>query len=122
MYFNDRQQKIIEKTIKNGGYVNIVCNQGSFSNSGCGDEWIIFREKINNNNIDDLPYLTHLTATNYLFECLEVVKNNAKGFNKSYGGYIFTSLLIELYDEYDELIKCNNFDYDDVVDVDYYYY
>ncbi len=122
MYFNDRQQKVIGETIKKGGYVNIVCKQGSFTNSGCGDEWVIFREKINNNNINDLPYITHLTATNYLFECLEVVKSNAKEFNKSYGGYIVTTLSIELYNVNEDLIQCNNFDYDDVVDVDYYYY
>ena len=93
-----------------------------FTNSGCGDEWIIFREKINNNNINDLPYITHLTATNYLFECLEVVKNNARDFTKKSNGYIETNLIIKLFNRYDEQIQITSYDFDDLVDVDYYYY
>lgn len=122
MYFNENQKRAIKETIEKGGYVKIVCSQGSYTNSGAGDEWIIFSEKIEKNNIDDLSYITHLSSVNYLYECLEVVKNNAKGYLKKPNGYIETNLIIKLFNKDDEQIQINSYDFDDVVDVDYYYY
>ena len=122
MYFNTNQKRAIKETISKGGYAKIICSQGSYTNSGAGDEWIIFSETININNISDLSYITHLTSVNYLYECLEVVKNNAKGYLKKPNGYIETNLIIKLFNRYDEQIQITAYDFDDLVDVDYYYY
>ncbi len=122
MYFNVNQRRAIKETIEKGGYAKIVCSQGCYTNSGIGDDWIIFCEKIEKNNIDDLTYLTHLTSANYMWECLEVVKNNAKGFLKKPKGYIETNLIIKLFNRDDEQIQITQYEFDDVVDVDYYYY
>lgn len=122
MYFNENQKRAIKETIEKGGYAKLVCSQGSYTNSGVGDEWIIFSETININNISDLSYITHLTSVNYLYECLEVVKNNAKGYLKKPNGYIETNLIIKLFNRYDEQIQITSYDFDDLVDVDYYYY
>lgn len=46
MYFNENQKRAIKETIEKGGCVKLVCSQGSYTNSGIGDEWIIFSEKI----------------------------------------------------------------------------
>lgn len=79
-------------------------------------------KKLKKNNIDDLSYITHLVSTNYLLECLEVVKNNARDFTKKPNGYIETNLIIKLFNKDDEQIQITAYDFDDVVDVDYYYY
>ena len=122
MYFNTNQKRAIKETIAKGGYAKIICSQGSYTNSGIGDEWIIFSETININNISDLSYITRLTSVNYLYECLEVVKNNAKGYLKKPNGYIETNLIIKLFNKDDEQIQITEYDFDDLVDVDYYYY
>lgn len=122
MYFNTNQKRAIKETISKGGYAKIICSQGSYTNSGIGDEWIIFSETININNISDLSYITHLTSVNYLYECLEVVKNNARDFIKKPNGYIETNLIIKLFNRYNEQIQITAYDFDDLVDVDYYYY
>ena len=122
MYFNENQKRAIKETIAKGGCAKLVCSQGSYTNSGIGDEWILFSEKIEKNNIDDLSYITHLVAANYLLECLEVVKNNAKGYLKKPNGYIETNLIIKLFNKDDESIQITAYDFDDLVDVDYYYY
>ena len=122
MYFNVNQRRAIKETIAKGGYAKIICSQGSYTNSGIGDEWIIFSEKIDKNNIDDLSYITRLVSANYLWECLEVVKNNAKGYLKKPNGYIETNLIIKLFNKDDESIQITAYDFDDLVDVDYYYY
>lgn len=122
MYFNTNQRRAIKETIEKGGYAKLVCSQGSYTNSGAGDEWIIFSEKIEKNNIDDLSYITRLVSANYLWECLEVVKNNAKGYLKKPNGYIETNLIIKLFNKDDESIQITSYDFDDLVDVDYYYY
>ena len=122
MYFNTNQRRAIKETIAKGGYAKIVCSQGSYTNSGIGDEWIIFSETININNISDLSYITHLTSANYLWECLEVVKSNARDFIKKPNGYIETNLIIKLFNRYNEQIQITEYDFDDLVDVDYYYY
>ena len=122
MYFNTNQKRAIKETIAKGGYAEIICSQGSYTNSGIGDEWIIFSETININNISDLSYITHLSAVNYLYECLEVVKNNARDFIKKPNGYIETNLIIKLFNRYNEQIQITTYDFDDLVDVDYYYY
>jgi hypothetical protein len=122
MYFNTNQKRAIKETIAKGGYAKLVCSQGSYTNSGVGDEWIVFSETININNISDLSYITHLTSVNYLYECLEVVKNNAKGYFKKPNRYIETNLIIKLFNRYDEQIQITEYDFDDLVDVDYYYY
>ena len=122
MYFNTNQKRAIKETIEKGGYAKIICSQGSYTNSGVGDEWIVFSETININNISDLSYITHLTSVNYLYECLEVVKNNAKGYLKKPNGYIETNLIIKLFNRFNEQIQITAYEFDDVVDVDYYYY
>ena len=122
MYFNENQKRAIKETIEKGGCVKLVCSQGSYTNSGIGDEWILFSEKIEKSNIDDLSYITHLVSVNFLYECLEVVKNNAKGYLKKPNGYIETNLIIKLFNKDDESIQITAYDFDDVVDVDYYYY
>ena len=122
MYFNENQKRAIKETISKGGCAKLVCSQGSYTNSGVGDEWIIFSEKIDFNNIDDLSYITRLVSANYLWECLEVVKNNAKGYLKKPNGYIETNLIIKLFNKDDEQIQITTYDFDDLVDVDYYYY
>ena len=122
MYFNENQKRAIKETIEKGGCAKIVCSQGSYTNSGIGDEWIIFSEKIDFNNIDDLSYITHLVSVNFLYECLEVVKSNAKDFIKKPNGYIETNLIIKLFNKDDESIQITSYDFDDVVDVGYYYY
>ena len=121
MYFNENQKRAIKETIEKGGCAKLVCSQGSYTNSGVGDEWIIFSDKIEKNNIDDLSYITRLVSANYLWECLEVVKNNAKGYLKKPNGYIETNLLIKLFNKDDEPIQITAYDFDDLVDVDYYY-
>lgn len=122
MYFNENQKRAIKETIKKGGCAKLVCSQGSYTNSGIGDEWVIFSELVDQSNIDDLSYITHLVSANYLWECLEVVKNNAKGYLKKPNGYIETNLLIKLFNKDDESIQITSYDFDDLVDVDYYYY
>ena len=122
MYFNENQKRAIKETIAKGGCAKLVCSQGSYTNSGIGDEWVIFTEKIDFNNIADLSYITHKVSVNYLYECLEVVKNNARYFNKKPNGYIETNLIIKLFNKDDESIQITAYDFDDVVDVDYYYY
>lgn len=122
MYFNVNQRRAIKETIAKGGCAKIICSQGSYTNSGIGDEWTIFSETININNISDLSYITHLSSVNYLNECLEVVKNNAKGYLKKPNGYIETNLIIKLFNKDDEQIQITTYNFDDLVDVDYYYY
>lgn len=100
MYFNTNQRRAIKETIAKGGYAKII-----------------FSEKIEKNNIDDLSYITHLVSANYLWECLEVVKNNAKGFFKKPNGYIETNLIIKLFNKDDEQIQITSYDFDDLVDV-----
>ena len=122
MYFNTNQKRAIKETIAKGGYAKLVCSQGSYTNSGVGDEWVIFSERVDQSSIADLSYITHLVSANYLWESLEVVKNNAKGYLKKPKGYIETNLIIKLFNRYDEQIQITSYDFDDVVDVDYYYY
>ena len=122
MYFNENQKRAIKEIIEKGGYAKLICSQGSYTNSGAGDEWIIFSERVDQYNIDDLSYITHLVSANYLLESLEVVKNNARGFLKKPNGYVETNLIIKLFNKYDESIQITAYDFDDLVDVDYYYY
>ena len=122
MYFNENQKRAIKETIEKGGCAKLVCSQGSYTNSGIGDEWVIFTDKIDSSNIDDLSYITRLVSANYLWECLEVVKNNAKGYLKKPNGYIETNLIIKLFNRNEEQIQITSYDFDDIVDVDYYYY
>ena len=122
MYFNENQKRAIKETIAKGGCVKLVCSQGSYTNSGIGDEWIIFNERVDQSNIDDLSYITRLVSANYLWECLEVVKNNAKGYLKKPNGYVETNLIIKLFNKDDDQIQITAYDFDDLVDVDYYYY
>ena len=97
MYFNENQKRAIKETIEKGGYAKLVCSQGSYTNSGIGDEWIIFSERVDQSNIDDLSYITRLVSANYLWECLEAVKKS--------NGYIETNLIIKLFNRYDEQIQ-----------------
>ena len=122
MYFNDEQLRFIEELIDEGGRVVIRCSQANLKESGCGDYFTIFAEEINYNNINNLIKITRRNAVNYLQECYDVAKTNAKDFTKYKGGYVNTILEVDLYNNNDELIQNDAFGWNSIIDEDNYYY
>lgn len=113
MFLNEKNYNKIEKVLYGGGKVNLICTQANLSELGAGDYNIVFRESIE----EDLKGW-YTGVSNYVFECNNVVKNNASGFNKKPHGYIQTILSLEIIDANNKII----FDDNDIIDVDEYYY
>ena len=113
MFLNEKNYNKIMNVLYGGGKVSLVCTQANLGEMGDGDYNVIFREPIK----DDLKGW-YSGVANYVFECKEVVKNNANGFSKKPRGYIQTILGLEIIDSNNKII----FDDDSIIDVDDYYY
>lgn len=113
MFLNEKNYNKIMNVLYGGGKVSLVCTQANLDESGAGDYNVIFRESIK----DDLKGWYNGVA-NYVFECNNVVKNNASCFNKKPNGYIQTILGLEIIDANNKII----FDDDSIIDIDEYYY
>lgn len=113
MFLSEKNYNKIMKVLYGGGQVNLVCTQANLSELGAGDYNIVFRESIK----DDLKGW-YSGVANYVFECNNVVKNNASCFNKKPHGYIQTILSLEIIDSNNKII----FEDDNIIDVDEYYY
>lgn len=111
MFLNDKIMKKITNVL-NGGKVSLVCTQANLSESGAGDFNIVFREPIE----EDFKGWSNGVAE-YVYQCNNVVKNNASGFSKKPHGHIQTILTLEIID-----IDSNKIIFDDIIDVDEYYY
>lgn len=112
MFLSEKNYNKIMEALNGGCKVSLICTQANLNESGAGDYNVIFREPIE----DDLKGW-HTGVVNYVFECNNVVKNNANGFNKKPHGYIQTILGLEIIDN-------NKLIFDDacIIDVDEYYY
>lgn len=113
MFLSEKNYNKIMKVLYGGGKVSLVCTQANLDEMGGGDYNVIFRESIE----EDLKGW-YIGIANYVFECKNVVKNNASGFSKKPHGYIQTILGLEIID------ASNNIIYDDesIIDIDEYYY
>ena len=113
MFLNEKNYNKIMKVINDGGKVSLICTQANLDEMGGGDYNVIFRESIK----EDLKGW-YTGVANYVFECNNVVKNNANYFSKKPHGYIQTILGLEIIDSNNKII----FDDDSIIDVDEYYY
>lgn len=113
MFLSEKNYNKIMKVLYGGGKVSLVCTQANLDEMGVGDYNVIFREPIE----DDLKGW-YTGVYKYVFECNDVVKNNAKYFSKKPHGYIQTILGLEIIDANNKII----FDDNDIIDVDEYYY
>ena len=113
MFLNGKNYDKIMNVLYGGGKVSLVCTQANLDEFGGGDYNVIFREPIES---DLKGWYTGVSS--YVFECNDVVKNNANYFNKKPHGYIQTILGLEIIDANNKII----FDIDSIIDVDEYYY
>lgn len=110
---NEKIYNKIMKVIYGGGKVSLICTQANLDECGSGDYNVIFKESIQ----DDLKGW-YTGVSNYVFECNDVVNNNANYFTKKPHGYIQTILALEIVDSNNKII----FDDDSIIDIDNYYY
>ena len=113
MFLNEKNYNKIMNVFYGGGKVNLVCTQANLDEMGGGDYNVIFREPLEG----DLKGW-YIGVSNYVFECNNVVKNNANYFSKKPHGYIQTILALEIVDSNNKTI----FDIDSIIDIDEYYY
>lgn len=113
MFLSEKNYNKIMKMLYGGGKVNLICTQANLSELGAGDYNIVFREPIE----EDLKGW-YTGVSNYVFECNDVVKNNANYFNKKPNGHIQTILSLEIIDSNNKII----FNDDNIIDIDDYYY
>lgn len=114
MFLNEKTYNKSMNVLYGGGKVSLVCTQANLNECGSGDYHVIFRESIEEGDLKGW----YTGISNYVFECNDVVKNNAKYFNKKPHGYIQTILSVELIDSNNNII----YDDDCIIDVDEYYY
>ena len=113
MFLNEKNYNKIMNVLYGGGKVSLIVTQANLDEMGGGDYNVIFREPIE----DDLKGWYNGVAE-YVYQCKNVVKSNANGFNKKPNGYIQTILGLEIIDSNNKII----FDDNDIIDVDEYYY
>ena len=113
MFLNEKNYNKIMNVLYGGGKVSLICTQANLDEMSCGDYNVIFRYPIEG---DFKGWYTGVS--NYVFECNEVVKNNANYFSKKPHGYIQTILALEIIDSNNKII----FDDNNIIDVDEYYY
>lgn len=113
MFLNEKNYNKIMNVLFGGGKVSLVCTQANLDEMGGGDYNVIFKEPIES----DLKGWYN-GVSKYVFECNDVVKNNANYFSKKPHGYIQTIIGLEIIDSNNKII----FDDDSIIDVDEYYY